>query len=79
MEIEMKTIENHLKNLKVSRVDKIGIDSIKVYEFYDFQLEDFVKNIAKTCIELCNQNALSGQGKNSCQHDIDAIKKHFDL
>ena len=75
----MKTIKDHLKKLKLSRIDKVGVDSIEVYELYDFQLEDLIRNVAKTCTELCQQNALSGQGKNSCQHDIDAIKKHFDL
>lgn len=79
MESEMKNIEEIFKKFNAPRIEKIGVESIEVYEFYEYELANYTKNIAKICIQLCEENALSGQGKNSCQHDIESIRKFFYL
>lgn len=79
MEVEMKNFEEIFKKINPPKIEKIGVESIKIYEFYEYELADFTKKVANVCIQLCQENALSGQGKNSCQHDIDSIKKYFNL
>jgi hypothetical protein len=74
-----KEMQKLISELRPLRHEKIGIENVPVYEFYDFQLADYTKKIAQICISLCRENSISGKGTNSCQHDIDAIKKYFDI